>query len=56
MILTEEQRKELDSVCRPLIKWMADNCCPHDIVIVEYDTYVLFEGVCSGGRIDDYIK
>ena len=46
MNFTEEQKKEFESIVRPLIKFLNDNCHPHVSVIVDNSTAELSEGVC----------
>ncbi len=55
MILTEEQRKELEAVSRPLVQWLNDNCHPHVKVITDCSRVQLLEGVAQV-IIEDYIK
>lgn len=55
MISTEEQRKELEVLSRPLIKWMNDNCHPHTEIRIDHLSAELLEGVCAI-RVTDYIK
>ena len=55
MIISEEKRKEFDSVAKPLIKWLNDNCHPHVSVIVSPSSAELCEGICIHNT-DEYIK
>ena len=54
MILKEKQRLEFETVARPVIKWLNDNCHPHVTVILTPGGVTLTEGVCFI-PIDDYI-
>jgi hypothetical protein len=47
MILTEEQRKEFETVTRPLMEWLCKNCHPHVVATVEPTRAELTEGLCS---------
>ena len=51
----EFQECELETVSRPLIKWLNDNCHPHIKVIVDTNRAELVEGIFAF-RTDDYIK
>jgi len=55
MILTDQQRSEFDTICRPLLKFLCDNCHPHVSVIITPTNAELLEGVCSTGEIMDYV-
>lgn len=35
MIFTEEQRKELEEVAKPVVKWLCENSHPHVKIIIE---------------------
>ena len=56
MILTEQQRTEFEDVARPLIKFLCENCHPHVTVIVTPTNAELLEGMCSTGKIMDYVR
>lgn len=47
MILTKEQRTELERASKPLMKFLAENFHPHVKVIVENDRAELLEGSAS---------
>jgi hypothetical protein len=55
MIVTKEQIEEFEKVCRPVIKWLNDNCHPHITAVIDCGSAELVEGV---RRIvnEDYIK
>lgn len=55
MILTEEQRKEFLEACKPLMKFLCDNCHPHVTVIVEPNRAELLEGAAAF-KCDDFVK
>ena len=57
MILNEEQRKEFESVVRPLIEWLnvPENAHPHVHVVVDCSSAELSEGV-NCFRTDEYIR
>lgn len=55
MIMTSKQREEFESLSRPLIKFLNDNCHPHVLVIVTPTKAELTESVCSTGEIKDYV-
>lgn len=56
MILNEQQRAEFDTLCRPLLKFLCENCHPHVSVIVTPTNAELLEGCCSTGVIMDYVR
>ena len=35
MITTEQQRKELENLARPMIEWLAENFDPHAKLIID---------------------
>jgi len=35
VILTEEQRKQFEELCKPMMKFLCDNFHPHVVVIIE---------------------
>ena len=47
MILTEEQRKELEQKVKPVMEWLCKNCHPHVTVIIEPTTAELVEGIAT---------
>ena len=54
-MLSDHQKSELETVSRPLIKWLNDNCHPHIKVIINSNRAELVEGIFTF-RTDDYIK
>jgi len=46
MILNKQQRKELEIVARPLMKWLSENCHPHVKIIMDDCRCEVVEGVC----------
>ena len=55
MIFDGKQREEFEKACKPLIKFLNDNCHPHITVVVDCIRAELSEGVCSV-IIEDYLK
>jgi len=55
MKLSEEQKKEFETIVKPLIKFLNNNCHPHVSVIVDNCSAELLEGVCSY-RTEEYWK
>ena len=55
-MITKEQTEEFERVCRPVIRWLNENCHPHVTVIIEPTRASLSEGVCATGVIMDYVK
>lgn len=47
MTFNDEQRKQFEEACKPLIKFLCENCHPHVSAIVEPTGAELLEGVCS---------
>ena len=45
--MNEEQRKQFEEACKPLMKFICENCHPHVTVIVEPTRVELVEGVCA---------
>lgn len=56
MILTEEQQAEFETLTRPLLKFLCENCHPHVSVLVTPTTAELLEGCCSIGEVMDYVR
>lgn len=48
-------KEELAKSCRPLMKWINDNCHPHHVVIVDHTNVQLFEGQISFNT-NDYVR
>lgn len=46
MIKTNEEIEAFEEVCKPLMKWLCDNCHPHVVVVAEPTRAELLEGVC----------
>ncbi len=55
-MINEHQQNEFETLVRPLMKFLCDNCHPHVTVIVTPTNAELLEGVCSTGEIMDYVK
>jgi hypothetical protein len=45
-MLNDEKKMEFESLTRPLIKFLNDNCHPHVSVHIDNSTAELSEGVC----------
>lgn len=43
--MSEEQMKEFETVARPIIKWLNDNCHPHTTIIITPTCAEIMEGV-----------
>lgn len=56
MVLTHEKQDEFIALCRPLLKFLCENCHPHVTVIVTPTDAQLMEGICSTGQIMDYVQ
>lgn len=54
--MTDEQQKEFEAVCRPVIKWLNDNVHPHHKVIITPTGAEIMEGRLFTGHILDYVK
>jgi len=52
--MNEEQRKKFEELCRPLMRFLCENCHPHVTVIVEPTQAELVEGVCVV-RTDEFL-
>jgi len=55
MVLTPEQRKEFETVTRPVIEFLNNNCHPNVSVTVDCTRAELSEGVCSF-HTEDYLR
>ena len=55
MIATKEQRKQLEELSKPLIKFLNDNFHPHVSIIIDPGSAELKEGICRI-VVEDYIK
>jgi hypothetical protein len=45
MILNEKQRQEFEEVVKPVIKWLNNNCNPHNTIIIDNTNAELVDGV-----------
>lgn len=52
----EEEQKHFIEACRPLMKWLSENCHPHVKVIVTSNHAELLSGEMTTGEINDYLK
>jgi hypothetical protein len=55
MILTKEQSDSLLEAAKPLIKWMSENCNPHNKAIVETNRVELLSEV-TGIPCNEFLK
>ena len=55
MLLNQKQTEEMKESCKPLVKWICDNCHPHVHVIVDGTGAELVEGIARV-RIEEFIK
>lgn len=55
MTITKEQQISFEEACKPLVKWLNENCHPHVTVSVEPTGAELTEGMCCV-KIEEYIK
>ena len=55
MIATKEQRKQLEELSKPLIRFLNDNFHPHISIIIDPVSAKLKEDVCRI-VVKDYIK
>lgn len=55
MIMTEQQRLEFESITRPVIEWVNNNCHPHVTVIIDSTSSELSEGI-TVYTTKDYIR
>lgn len=54
MILTKEQREQLEEAAKPLMKFLSENFHPHVHVTVDSNTAEFVEGVATV-RFDGYL-
>ena len=54
-MLTKEEVEKLREVCKPLVKWLCDNCNPHTKVIVEPTGAEIVVGIASIS-IEEFIR
>lgn len=45
--MNEAQRKTFEEACRPLMKWMNENCHPHHVVVIDHTNAQLHESQIS---------
>jgi len=45
MTITKEQQEQMLEAAKPLIKWMNQNCHPHQTIRVELDSVELTESI-----------
>lgn len=55
MILTKEQIKEFETLSKPMIKFLCDNCHPHVAIIVTSTTSEILSGSASI-RTEEFLK
>ena len=53
MILTKEQIIEMEQACKPLVKWLNDNCNPHTLVTVHCAGAEIYSG-SSTVKIEEF--
>lgn len=46
-MLSTAQLEEFTDVVKPVQQWLLSNCCPHDIVLVDFDSARVLEGVAG---------
>ena len=51
--MTDQQKFE--EACKPLIKYMAENCHPHKRVIVDSNSAMMLEGIMNF-RTGEYLR
>jgi len=39
-----EEMKSFEEAVKPIQKWLKGNCCPHDVVVIDWDMARLYEG------------
>lgn len=44
---TQEQIKEFEEACKPLIEWRKANLCPHDTIIIDGTTAEVLSGMMA---------
>lgn len=54
--MTDDKQKEFEAVCRPVIKWLAENGNPHHTVIVTTTGAELLSGEMCTPQILDYVR
>ena len=55
MFITKEQRLEFEDACKPLVKWLNENCHPHMTVVVHSCGAELLEGIATAS-IEEFLK
>jgi len=55
MTITEEQRKQMLELAKPLIKWLNENCNPHCELKVDQNTALLLEGIAAV-QTNEYLR
>jgi len=45
--MEENKRKEFETLAKPLIKFINDNCNPHTKIIIETDSAEIVSGECA---------
>lgn len=43
-MISNEQRRQLEEVSKPLVEWLRANCHPMHTIIIDVDTVELLEG------------
>ncbi len=47
---------KFEEAARPLMKWLSENCNPHNIAVVTSSNAELYSGEMGTGEILDYIS
>jgi hypothetical protein len=55
IISKESNDDAFTELCKPLMKYLAENHHPHTQIIVESNLAVMYEGLKSTGHINDYL-
>jgi hypothetical protein len=56
MSLTNEQQKDFETLCRPVMQFLNNNFNPHVTVTITPISAELVERIISTGTILDYVK
>ena len=54
--MSKEQIREFVELSKALIKWLNENCGPHDTIIITPTNAQLLEGQLSTGEVFEYVK
>lgn len=47
-MLNEKKLTELSELVKPVVEWLANNCDPHAIIVVDFERFDLYQAEAGG--------